>query len=63
MVELQFWESLDTERRILLTLTYTLLLVTALILVYMDLIFAITFEQEQNIVWISSVFIGVFSGE
>lgn len=62
MIELSFWEGLDTERSVLLTLTYALLCVTSLICVYMNLVFTLVFNKDQNTAWVMGVFIGLFTG-
>ena len=62
LVEIAFWETLDTERSVLLTVTYVLLLIVAMICVYVNLIFGIKFQHEQNVAWLQGVFIGLVTG-
>jgi hypothetical protein len=60
--EYDFWASLDTERTVLRTMTYLLLLLASGICVYINLIFSIKFSPSDSRAWLASVLLGAMTG-
>lgn len=60
--ELGTWEALDTERAVLRSLVYVLLLVVACITAFFNVLYGVTFNSRDNRSWINGVLVGLITG-
>lgn len=56
------WESLHVERTVLRTMTYVLLVMAAVFMAFINLIYGVTFTRTQNYDWLTSVSVGIVTG-
>jgi hypothetical protein len=61
--EWDLWESAERERAILRSVIYVVVLLMTLFTAFLNLIYGVTFTRSQNLAWITSVFMGCFTGE
>ena len=55
--ELEVWTAMATERRILLTLIYVVLMILIAFCTYINLLFGVKFSSEQTNTWLMSSFV------
>jgi hypothetical protein len=59
--ELVVWES-AAERKALVNIMYAIVIIFVFFMSYINLIYAVKFSKEQNVAWITSVLVGIFTG-